>query len=294
VNKAITISLLFVCSLCCFAQKESLTIGPGDMLHVSVLEATSLDQQVRVMDSGEIPLILGGEVKVLGMTPAEAAHAIERVLIRGNFVLNPHASVTIERYTTKNVTVLGQVRAPGSYDIGTPRSILEVISLAGGLTDAADRKITIERRETKEQTEYFLSNNSATALKDVPLVFPGDSVLVPKASFVYVLGDVGRPGGYPASTNDSQLSALQAIAFAGGMPPNAAPAKAQLIRKAENGAYVEIPLQLKEMQHGKRADLALKADDVIYVPFSYLRNVAVNINSLIAAAASASIYRIGN
>jgi polysaccharide export outer membrane protein len=246
------------------------------------------------MDSGEIPLILGGEVKVLGMTPAEAAHAIERVLIRGNFVLNPHASVTIERYTTKNVTVLGQVRAPGSYDIGTPRSILEVISLAGGLTDAADRKITIERRETKEQTEYFLSNNSATALKDVPLVFPGDSVLVPKASFVYVLGDVGRPGGYPASTNDSQLSALQAIAFAGGMPPNAAPAKAQLIRKAENGAYVEIPLQLKEMQHGKRADLALKADDVIYVPFSYLRNVAVNINSLIAAAASASIYRIGN
>jgi polysaccharide export outer membrane protein len=275
----------------CNAQKESLTIGPGDMLHISVLETADLDQHVRVDDSGDAPLILGGNIRLGGLTPAQAARAIEKKLADGNYVLNPHVSVTIERSATKNVTVVGQVRAPGSYEIDTPRTILDVVALAGGLTDLADRKIVLERRSTKEQIEYFVSNTSSAALKDQPLVLPGDTVLVARASVVYVLGDVGHPGGFTAATNDSHLSALQAVALAGGTPPSAVPSKARLIRKEENGTYLEIPLPLSDMQKGKRTDLPLQADDIIYVPFSYMKNMALSINGILAAAASASVYR---
>jgi len=285
------IPLLLLCGAACNAQKESLTIGPGDMLHIVVLEAADLEQHVRVTDSGDVPLILGGMARVVRLTPDEAARVVEKRLVEENYLLHPHISVTVERYVAKNVSVVGQVRSPGSYEISTPRTVLDVVALAGGLTDLADRRITIERRETKEQIEYFLSNSSAAALKDQPVVSPGDTVLVPKVSVVYVLGDVGRPGGYAADTNDSRLSALQAVAHAGGTPPNAVPSKARLIRKGENGAYVEMPIPLSDMQKGKRPDVALQADDIIYVPYSYLKNMAVNLNALVAAATTASIYR---
>jgi polysaccharide export outer membrane protein len=275
----------------CNAQKESLTIGPGDMLHITVLESPDLEQHVRVTDSGNAELILGGTVRVLGLAPEEAAVAVEKKLIEGNYVLNPHVSVTVEHFATKNVSVVGQVRSPGSYEIGTPRPVLDVLALSGGLTELAERKITIERRETKEQVEYFVSNSPSTALKAQPIVFPGDTVLVPRASVVYLLGDVGRPGGYSAATNDSQLTVLQAVALAGGTPPNAVPSRARLIRKGESGAYLEIALPLSDMQKGKRADFVLQADDIIYVPYSYLKNMAVNLNALVAAATTASIYR---
>jgi polysaccharide export outer membrane protein len=283
--------LLMISATLCDAQKESLTIGSGDMLHISVLESADLDQDVRVGDSGDAPLILVGDVRLSGLSPAKAAQIIAKKLVDGNYVLNPHVSVTVERFATKNVTVIGQVRTPGSYEIDTPRTILDVVALAGGLTDLADRKIVLERRDTKEQIEYFASNNATAALKEQPSVLPGDTVIVARVSFVYVLGDVGHPGAFAATTNDSRLSVLQAVALAGGTPPNAAPSAARLIRKGDDGTHIEIHLPLSAMQKGKSEDFQLQPDDIVYVPFSYLKNMAVNINALVAAAATASIYR---
>lgn len=290
--KVLTLIPIFFLSLAvCSAQKESLTIGPGDMLHISVLESADLEQHVRVTDSGDASLILGGKVRLLGLSPDAAAVAIEKTLVAGDYVLNPHVSVMVEHFATKNVSVIGQVRFPGSYETATPRTILEVLALAGGLTDAADREITVNHVETTERASYFVSNNSQLALKDQPLVYPGDTVVVPKVSIVYLLGDVGHPGGYPAATNNSQLTVLQAVALAGGTPANAVPSKARLIRKMESGSYVDIALPLSSMQKGKRPDIAMQADDVVYVPFSYMKNMALSINGILAAAASASIYR---
>lgn len=283
--------LLFCSAIMCYAQKESLTIGPADMLHVKVLEAPELEQTARVTDNGTLPLIVGGNVKVVGLTPFEAAHAIEEALVAGHYLLTPHVSVTIQQPATQNVTVLGQVHAPGSYPIGTPRSVLEVLSLAGGLNDTADRKVTIQRHGTGEKTEYFLSNDSKAALDTAPLIYPGDTLIIPKADVVYMLGDFNRPGGYAITTNNSKITALQALTMAGGTPPNAVPSHARLIRKQADGTYTEMPLQLSAMQKGKQQDIPLQADDIVYVPFSYLRNIAVNVGGLIASASSAAIYR---
>jgi polysaccharide export outer membrane protein len=286
-----SVLIFFCCAGCCLAQTESLTIGPGDLLHLKVLEAPELEQATRVSDAGTVALILGGKVQVAGLTPAEAAAAIARALVEGHYVLTPHVSVTTEQTATQNVTILGQVRTPGSYPIATPRPILDVLALAGGLNDLAQRKVTIQRHSSKERVDFVLSNSANAALDANVPVYPGDTVLVPKADVVYVLGDVNRPGGIAIVTNDSKMSALQALTLAGGTPPNAVPSKSRLIRKQADGSHVELPLQLSAMQKGKQPDVALQGDDIIYVPFSYARNMAVGAGSLVGATSSAAIYR---
>jgi len=283
--------LLFCCAACCCAQTESLTIGPGDLLHLKVLEAPELEQSARVTDAGTLTLILGGSVQVAGLAPPEAALAIARVLVEHHYVLTPHVSVTLEQTATQNVTIMGQVRSPGSYPIGTPRPILDVLALAGGLTDLADRKVTIERHATKERVEFVVSNSAKAALDASIAVLPGDTVIVPKADVVYILGDVNRPGGIAIVTNDSKLSALEALSLAGGTPPNAVPSHARLIRRQADGSHVDLPLQLSAMQKGKQPDIPLQSDDIVYVPFSYARNMAVGAGSLIGSTSSAAIYR---
>ncbi|HEV2275810.1 MAG TPA: polysaccharide biosynthesis/export family protein [Acidobacteriaceae bacterium] len=286
--------VLFVflcCAAVCCAQTESITAGPGDLLHVKVLEAPELEQTARITDEGTVPLILGGSVKVAGLTPSQAELAIQKALVDGHYLLTPHVSVAIQETATQNVSIMGQVRSPGSYAINTPRPVLDVLALAGGLTDLADRKVTIERRGSKERIDFVVANSAKTALDASVDVFPGDTIVVPKADVVYILGDVSRPGGIAMVTNDSRLSVLQAVSLAGGTPPNAVPSHARLIRKQPDGGHVEIPLQLSAMQKGKHPDMELQPDDIVYVPFSYMRNMAVGAGSLVGATSSAAIYR---
>jgi polysaccharide export outer membrane protein len=270
---------------------ESLLIGPGDLLHVQVFDTPELEQHARVTDAGELPLLMGGNVKVAHLTPAEAARSIEKVLLDGQFLLRPRVAVTVEEYATQKVSVLGEVKTPGAYAITTPRSVLDVLSLAGGLTDLADRRVLIERKGTNEKTPYFVSNKADVAVDTAVRINPGDTLMVPKAGIVYVLGDVGRPGGYTMTNNAAQLSVLELVARAGGTNHTAVPSHARLIRKSEDGSYKDLSLSLSEMQKGKKSDLPLEADDIVYVPFSYLRNFAVNASGLAASAASAAIYR---
>ena len=150
--------------------------------------------------------------------------------------------------------------------------------------------MTIQRHASKERVTFVVSNSADAALDASVSVFPGDTVVVSKASVVYILGDVNRPGGFAMVTNDQKLSAVQAISLAGGTPPNAVPSHARLIRKQADGSHVEIPLQLSAMEKGKQPDIQLQADDIVYVPFSYMRNVAVGAGSLVGATSSAAIY----
>lgn len=282
---------LFLLAICVAAQQpESLLIGPGDLLHVQVFDTPELGQDARVTDTGELPLLLGGNVKVAALTPAEAARSIEKALLNGHILLHPRVAVTVAEYATQKVSVLGEVKAPGAYAINTPRSVLDVLTLAGGLTDLADRKILIERKGTAEKVPYFVSNKAGVAMETAVKVNPGDTLFVAKAGIVYVLGDVKAPGGYTMTNNEAQLSVLELVARAGGTNHTAVPSHAKLIRKT-NGTYVTTALPLSAMQKGKKADLPLQADDIVYVPFSYLRNAAVSASGLAASLGSAAIYQ---
>lgn len=269
---------------------ETLLIGPGDLLNVKVLDTPELDQSARVTDAGTIPLIMGGEVKVSSLSPEAAARRIESALLDGHFLLQPHVAVSVAEFATQKVSVLGEVKAPGAYSISTSRSVLDVLTLAGGLNELADRKVTIERRGRHERISYFVSNSPEVALDSSVTVMPGDSIIVPKAGIVYVLGDVSRPGGYTMTNTEAQITVLQLIARAGGTNHSAVPSRAKLIHKSGNG-YTESPLPLSAIQKGKQPDLLLQADDIIWIPFSYLRSFGAQGSGIVSSVGSAAMYR---
>jgi polysaccharide biosynthesis/export protein len=288
--------VIFVCLMClplaALAQPgESLRIGPGDQIHVTVVDSPELDQHPRVTDAGEVPLIGVGAVKIVGLTPAEAATAVHDKLIAAHYLNHPEVTVTVEQYATQTVSVLGQVRASGAYPIGTARPVVDVLALAGGLNEVADRNIVIERRgDPDHPLHYNLANDGVLALQTSVLVYPGDTVMVPKAGIVYVLGDVNRPGGIVMDNNSTELTLLQALARAGGVSRTAKQGHAKLLRKDATG-YHETQLSLGEIQKGKQQDIALAPGDVLYVPFSYAKNIAVSGSSgIISSLSSAAVY----
>ena len=287
---------IFVCLMClplaALAQSgESLRIGPGDQIHVTVVDSPELDQHPRVTDAGEVPLVGVGAVKIAGLTPGEAATAVHDKLIAAHYLNHPEVTVTVEQYATQTVSVLGQVRASGAYPIGTARPVLDVLALAGGLNEVADRNIVIERRgDPDHPLHYNLANDGVVALQTSVLVYPGDTVMVPKAGIVYVLGDVNRPGGFVMDNNSTELTLLQALARAGGVSRTAKQGHAKLLRKDATG-YHETQLSLGEIQKGKQQDIALAPGDVLYVPFSYAKNIAVSGSSgIISSLSSAAVY----
>jgi polysaccharide export outer membrane protein len=281
---------ILILSIHCLAQTESLLIGPGDKLNIDVFDTPELAQQVRVTDAGMIPLLFIGDVKVAGMTPAESARAVEDALKEKQLMLHPHVSVTVQEFVKQQVSVMGEVKVPGKYEITTPTQLISVLALAGGLTDVADRHITVERgRDSTRRVEYYLSNRSSEALDHDVSVNPGDTVLVPKAGIVYVLGEVGRPGGFPMTDNESKMSVLQALALAGAVNRTGVPSKSKIVRQGPNGPY-DVKVQLSDMQKGNVPDVQMQSGDILYVPGSFLRNVLSNSSQIAASATSAVIY----
>ena len=265
-------------------------IGPGDLLHLLVYDTPEMEQHARVTDTGNIPFSFLGNVHVAGLTPEQAAELIDHRLQAAGIMLEPQVSVNVEAYATQNAYVMGEVQKPGTYEIDTPHRVVDVLAMAGGLTPVADRHMIIQRfGPGKEKVEYYYSNAGGAALATDPMVYPGDSVVVSKVAVVYVLGDVLKPGGYPITTNNSKMTVLQAIALAGYANHTAAVGKSRLVRETAKGVQ-EINLPVGAMQKGKMPDVALLPDDVVYVPFSFVRNLAVNSQGILASATSAAIY----
>ena len=276
------------------ATQESLLIGPGDLLHVQVADTPEMEQHPRVTDAGDVPITGIGTIKVAGLTPADAALAIQAGLIAAHYMNHPAVMVSVEQYATQSVSVLGEVKAPGAYPIATSRSILDVLALAGGLTTVGDRNLVIERHGDPSQVvHYGFSNNAGQAIVQQVVVYPGDVVIVPKAGIVYVLGDVNHPGGYVMGNNDSTMTVLQALAVSGGVTHTAKQGHARLIRKDAAGRYSDRQISVGDLQEGRTPDIALQAGDVLYVPFSFGRNiVTAGAGSIASAATTAAVYAL--
>jgi len=276
------------------AATETLLIGPGDRLYIQVADTPEMDQHPRVTDAGEVTVTGIGTVKVVGLTPAAAATVVRDRLIDARYMRHPEVIVTVEQYATENVSVLGEVKASGAYPVGTPRSVLDVLALAGGLNEVADRNILIERHgDPGHPIHYYFSNNADQALTLQVMVNPGDTVVVSKAGIIYILGDVNRPGGYVMTNNESKITALQALAIAGGLTKSAKQGHARLMRTEPNGTHSDRELSVGDLQLGKVPDFAMLPGDVLYVPFSFARNTAVmGAASIAAAATSAAMYTL--
>ena len=283
--------------------RDSNSLIPGDLVDIRVLNLPELDQsKLRVTDSGEIPLLLLGPIKIEGLTPGEAGKAIAAAYIDRHVLRNAHVSVTLEdsSYAFHSATVFGYVAgATGSGTNGisiplpAPKPLLQVLAMAGGLSDRASHTVTIQRRDPDiKPFKVLIPNDPDAALANDVMVYPGDTVVVPRAGIVYVLGNVGTPHGQ-VMQEDGKITLLQALSQAGSPLPPAGLSKVMIFRK-ENGQYQQIPVNVGQMVKGKIPDMQLVAEDVVWVPFSIGKNLLVNaagiVSSLGAATTSAIIY----
>jgi polysaccharide biosynthesis/export protein len=248
------------------SANDGVRIGGGDLLLVTVFGASDYNHEVRVGVDGNVNLPFIGAVNVAGKTPGEVASDLERRLSEGGYFNNPQVSVFVKEYATQGVSVLGEVQKPGVYPLLGSRTLFDVLSAAQGTTPLAGDRVYITHRGQSQQPEIVeLSYDARGAAQSNVPVLPGDTVIVPKAGMVYVVGNVQKPTGI--AMVDPGLTVLKAIALAQGIAPNAALDKARLVRKTSDG-QVAIPLQLKKMLAAKAPDMRVQAEDVIFVPNS--------------------------
>jgi polysaccharide export outer membrane protein len=267
-------------------------IAPGDLLEITVFDAPELTQQVRVGADGKVPLALIGSTQIAGLTGQEAAELIARKLRDNNFLRQPQVNVLIKESSSQGVSVMGEVQHPGVYQVLGARSLLDIVSMAGGLTNVADSRVTIKHRTgVEENVTVKLKNDDAqTSLTNDVQIYPGDLVMVPRAGIVYVLGAVNRPGGFVMQDN-GKITILQALAQAGGASATAAMNRALLLRRNGDG-YLTSKLHIDKLAHGQGGDMDLHANDIVFVPINRLKSSLRSVQDVTTSIGSASIYAV--
>jgi polysaccharide export outer membrane protein len=189
------------------------------------------------------------------------------------------------------VTVLGEVNSPGRLQMLAPHNLLDVLSFAGGESQIAGGEIQVRHEEggkTETTTYHYGRNSNGDTISNV-MVHDGDTVIVPRAGIVYVLGAVTRPGGYMMQ-EDGKLDVIQAISLALGTTLQAKTTEIRVIRRKPDGTFTEFSTSYKAITGGQVTPLQLQPQDIVYVPMSKLKIMAVNGMSLIEQAAVSTVY----
>jgi polysaccharide export outer membrane protein len=242
-----------------------------------------------VSADGNISLPLIGYVRIAGLSSSEAEGAIEAMLRQNNVVNDPQVSLYVKEYTSSGISVAGEVTKPGFYSALGPHRLFDVLQAAGGPTDRAANKVVISHRDQKDVTTLSIAKNPAEMAASNVELQPGDTVVVPKAGIVYVLGEVTRPGGYVLNSTGG-ITVLQVVAVAGGPTHVASAGKTRLLRRTENG-FQEQQIDVTKLLRGKALDISVRDEDILFIPSSRIKT-ALNASSLIATVGTAAIYRV--
>ena len=231
-------------------------IGPGDMVKVTVFRNPDLATDARVSDAGTIPFPLLGEVKVVGLTPQQAAKRIADQLTSGRFVVNPEVQVSIAAVNSRQVSVLGNVVKPGRYAIDSiNKRVSDFVAAAGGMAaGGADTVTVVQVRNGKEsKTDVDLANMFRNGNLNANMeLAPGDTIYVHRAPMIYVYGEVNKAGAYRL---EPHMTVMQAIALGGGINARGTERGLKIHRRDGSGVK-KIDARLTD---------EVNPDDVVYV-----------------------------
>ncbi len=256
------------------AAADEYEIGPGDVLHVIVLEQAGLTGEFKVDPEGLLSYPFLGRVKVSGMSTAEVERKLATLLSEG-YLRKPRVSVAIKDYGSQLVYVTGEFKSPGPYSLKADRSLLALLTQVGEVTLNAGHEVIVVRPPGPDfappLTETPASPNLAPSRPGPPLPgeVPGsevfrisfrelkagypeknillqakDTVYLPKASQVYVLGHVARPGAY---RYEEGMTVFQAVLLAGGITERGSSKGVKIMRLVE----------------GKSRELKPKMDEIV-------------------------------
>lgn len=165
-------------------------IAPSDKLSISIIGESDLNAgNKRVDASGNINLALVNDVRVAGLTVAEAQAAVENAYKDGRILRNPQVSINIEEYSPREVSISGMIKIPGKYPL-PPETVLtlkDLVLRAVGFTDTANgSKVRVIRTNANGTTKIFIKDiDSVIRAKDTKNSADGAFVLEP-GDLVYV------------------------------------------------------------------------------------------------------------
>jgi len=253
-------------------KSEEYIIGPKDLLEIEVFGLSELDTTTRVSEDGLITVALLGEVKVGGLTKSGLEKKLTQ-LFKERFLKNPQVTVFIKEYRSQKVSLLGAVNNPGDYELLGRQTLLQIISQAGGLTEEAGKDIILIRKQPDgSNTSQEIPVEDLVEKGDVKLnlvLKPGDIINIPidKTVRVYVFGQVKNPGALEVKKSNIP-TLLRAIAQAGGFSERASKGNVNIKRKNDQGEEIQMTVNAKAIIKGKKKDIQLLENDVVYVPES--------------------------
>jgi polysaccharide export outer membrane protein len=265
-------------------------LGPDDEIRIHVTnDEESRPEPIRIGLDGTINLPLLGRVRGAGLTVTQLEADLNQRL--KPYFRDPAVAVSVTEFRSQPVSIVGAVRSPGIYQVQGHKTLVEMISLAGGTREDSGYTIRITRRlewgqiqlpstEDSEDGKFSVAEVELTDVmggKNPELniqIMPHDVISIPRAELVYVIGAVERSGGFVLGEREN-MSVLQALALAGGLGRSAAPKKARILRPVKDTAErTEIGVDVKSIMTGKSSDVFLLRDDILFVPESGAKNIA--------------------
>lgn len=230
-------------------------VGPQDVLTITSYDQADLSGKFTVEADGTFTYPLIGRVKAGGLTLRGLEESLKARLKDEGFFRNPQVTVSVETYKSQKVYVIGEVRMPGSYPLSGDMSLVEAIARAGSTLPSASGEVIIvhgtpgttgptlpSADANTERVDLLALQNGAIkqniALKD------GDTISVPKAESVYVMGQVKNPNAYALQQKNTTV--LQALSLAGGITDRGSMGRIKIIRMVK-GDKREIKVKINDI-----------------------------------------------
>lgn len=251
-------------------------IGPDDLLEIHVFQVSDLNTIARVSATGHIKMALIDKIEAAGLTVAEVESLICKKLEK--FLKEPAVTVFIKEYRSQQIAVLGSVKSPGVYYVTGQRYLLDLLSMAGGLSqDAGDvciiqktgsgKNIGGESEPADEGNieQIVIDLNALLVNGRIDLNLPlasGDVIHVPEAGIFFVDGAVNSPGSFKLK---KKMTLAQALSMAKGLSYHAVRSDIKIYRESNKGERDVLTIDYDDILNMKIPDIELKDKDIIIV-----------------------------
>ena len=244
------------------AADEAYVIGAADVLEIQVWDNKDLNQTVFVRPDGKISLPLIGEIQAGGKTVKQLQDELGQAYTKS--VKGADVTVIVKEIKSRPVYFIGGFTKPGVEQLTRDLTVLQAVSIAGGLAPTADGDNGfILRGSQRIPVDFTKLMQKGDVTQNIKLEV-GDSVVVPVADSVYVHGEVKTPGAYKST---SDLTVLKAISQAGGVTPLAATSRVEILRsQGDKKEQIKVDLDKMMRSPGESPDVRLKPNDIVFVP----------------------------
>lgn len=243
-------------------QDKDYIIGPEDILEIQVWGNKDLNQVVFVRPDGRTSLPLVGEIGVSGQSVQQLQDHLTNVYektVKGAVV-----TVMVKEIKSRPVFFIGGFGKPGVMQLTRELTLLQAISVVGGVVPNADAEKGFLLRGDKRIPIDFNRLVQRGDLSQNPKLEPGDSIVVPLADAVYVNGEVKAPG---AVKYTGDLTILKALTQVGGLTPLASAGRVDVLRgNAEKKERIRVDVDKMMRSPDENPDIRLQPNDIIFVP----------------------------